>query len=141
MVGCATEPTRYYLLDSRAPDLGRATKDEHATNVLKDALAQLLPADRIILLAKESADTDYDLGVDIERFEQQPDGAVLLAAAWTVAHAESGAPEIVGAATIRESVIGEGYDAIVDAMSRALDRLSQKIAAEVSKLEPTDSHA
>jgi uncharacterized lipoprotein YmbA len=181
LAGCATEPTQYYLLDSRAPAVStensngiwlgikpvtlpeyldrmeivtRATAhrlnvavfdvwaeplETNTTNVLADALAQLVHTDRIVLLANESANTDYNLGVDIERFERQPDGTVLLAAEWTIEHAESGAPEIVGSANIHESITGKGYDAIVAAMSRALYQLSDKIAAEVGELKPADS--
>jgi uncharacterized protein len=108
-------------------------------DVLVDALAQLVRADRIVLLVNDSANMDYNLGVDIEHFERQPDDTVLLAAEWTVEHAESGTPEIVESANIRERVIGKGYDAIIAAMSRALYRLSEKIAAGVSELKPTDS--
>jgi uncharacterized lipoprotein YmbA len=179
--GCATEPTNYYLLDSRAPAVStenasgiwlgikpvtlpeylnraeiitRATAhrlnvavldgwaeppETNATNVLVDALAQLVRADGIALLDNESANMDYNLGTDIERFERQSDDMVLLAAEWTVEYAESSTPDIVESAKIRERIIGKGYDAIAAATSRALYRLSEKIAAGVSKLKPTDS--
>jgi uncharacterized lipoprotein YmbA len=82
---------------------------------------------------------DYNLGIDIERFERQPDDMVLLAAEWTVEYTESRTPDIVESSNVRERIIGKGYDAIVAAISRALYGLREKIAAGVSELKPTDS--
>lgn len=129
-----------HRLDVAPLDLWAEPLKTNVANVLKDALAQRLSADRIVLLAQEPANTDYNVSVDIEHFERQPDGAVLLAAEWTIEHAESGAPEAVGANVIREQVTGDDYNAIVDTMSRTLGGLSQRIAAEASKLKPTDAH-
>jgi uncharacterized lipoprotein YmbA len=126
-------------LNVAAFDVWAEPPETNATNVLVDALAQLVPADCIALLVNESANMDYKLGVDIERFERQPDDKVLLTAGWTVEHAESGTPKIVEGANIHERIIGKDYDAIVAMMSRALYRLSEKIATRVSELKPTDS--
>ncbi len=80
-------------------DVWAEPPETNAPSVLVDALAQLVRADRIVLLDNESANMDYNLGVGIERFERQPNVTVLLAAEWTVEHAESDTPEIVEAQT------------------------------------------
>lgn len=113
--------------------------DVNVARVLADGLAAYLPAHRVVLLANQPAETDVDLRLYLDRFERQATGEVLLAAAWTLEEGASGAPLATGSARIREAVRGGGYDAIVAAMSRALDRLSWRIAAEVDGLRTLGS--
>ena len=83
-------------------------------------------------------ETDFTLRLHLDRFERQANGEVLLAASWIVEGGASGAPLMIRSASIRETVGADSYDAIVAAMSRALDRLSLRIGAEVEGLQPAD---
>jgi uncharacterized lipoprotein YmbA len=73
---------------------------------------------------------DYQVLVDVQRFDSAPGEAVTIDALWTIRRAAGGAPR-TGRSTVREPAAGAGVDALVAAHSRALARLSRDIAAAI----------
>lgn len=130
--------TAGHRLDLAEFDRWAERLDTNVARVLADGLAAQLPTHRVVLLANQPIETDFTLRLHLDRFERQANGEVLLAASWIVEEGASGAPLMIRSASIRETVGADSYDAIVAAMSRALDRLSLRIGAEVEGLQPAD---
>jgi uncharacterized lipoprotein YmbA len=72
---------------------------------------------------------DYQVLVDVQRFDSALGEAVTIEALWTVRRA-GGAPK-TGRSSVREPVSGGGFDALVAAHGRALARLSGDIAGAI----------
>ena len=73
-------------------------------------------------------DLDYRLVLKVGRFDAGPDDQVALDAIWALHRGESSTWVAGRRATIRVPVEGEGYPAIVAAMSQAVGNLSREIA-------------
>ena len=68
--------------------------------------------------------------VDIQRFDSVLGEAVTIDALWTVRRAAGGATK-TGRSSVRETVSGAGFDALVAAHSRALASVSRDIAGAI----------
>ena len=73
---------------------------------------------------------DYQVTVDIVRFDGQLGGTVDLVARWSVLIGKEKKVLAMKRSDIKEKT-GNGYDALVSAQSRALGRLSQEIAETI----------
>jgi hypothetical protein len=73
------------------------------------------------------------LVVKVDRFDAGPDDHVTLDAAWALHRGTSAAWVAGGHTAIREPVQGEGYSAIVAAMSQAVGALSREIAPHLER--------
>jgi hypothetical protein len=80
---------------------------------------------------KGSERVDYQVTVTVGRFHGMPDNSALLQAQWTVAKGDSEKTVAKRQSSIRIPVDGSGYAALVAAQSRALEKLSGEIAAEI----------
>ena len=97
--------------------------------VLADHIARLLPNARTATSDQRGAGApDFRVLLDVQRFESSSDGATIQAS-WTIRPKE-GAPVITGRSVLNEAA-GAGYEAIVAAHSRALERLAGEIAAAI----------
>lgn len=76
------------------------------------------------------ANPDYQVIVDVQRFESVTSDAVTVDALWAVRRAAGGETR-TGRSLVREPTAGAGYDAVVAAHGRALTRVSQDIAATI----------
>ena len=102
---------------------------------LNDAIARVVAGDLTVLLATPDVATapmanfraDDRVTINVQRFESLPGQFVLLDAVWTVQRVADGTTRS-GRTTARESVAGDGYDALAAAHSRALARLSGDVA-------------
>lgn len=113
-------------------DLWAAEPQEIITTVLADNISNMVPTERVILLpSSRTIPLDYRVQVGISTFEQGPDGTVKLVAGWQVFKGDDFGLLSMRKSTISEPVEGEGYDAIVAAMSKALGELSRQITAEI----------
>lgn len=83
-----------------------------------------------------SADADYRVVVDIQRFESEPGTAATIEVLWTV-KAAKGKAEKSGRSLVREAVTGSVPEALVAAHERALIAVSRDIAAAVRGLAAT----
>ncbi len=115
-------------------DLDRwaAELENNITTVLALNLSNMIPTERVTILpSSRSVPLDYRVDVGIANFEQGPTGAIELIAVWQVFKGDDHRLVRMRKATISQPVTGEGYDAIVAAMSTALGELSRRITAEI----------
>ena len=103
--------------------------------VVAENLMGLLGTSKVILSSQTtSADAEYRAVIEVQRFESAPGEGATLDAVWTVRRIKDGKAE-TGRTTQRETVQGNGYDALAAAHSRALARLSQDIAKALRTLD------
>lgn len=100
--------------------------------VLLEDLADLLPADRFFVtrwsaILETQLHSLYWVELLVQRFEGTPGGTVELKAQWGL-FSKDKRFILKRQSDITEPVNGAGYDALVGAMSKALDRLSRDIA-------------
>ena len=123
--------------------------DDDITRVLAANLSSLLESDRVSLYPwKDEAPIEYQVTMDVIRFEQDADGSAVLSAFWSVvdpsdgrvllmrrsSYRDAGGPPASGSSTAKSA---HPYDAVVAAMSRDLELLSRDIAATITKLRAT----
>jgi uncharacterized protein len=108
---------------------------------LKSEIPRLIAQNLGLLLASSrvasyqeltAASADFRVLVDLVRFEATSGDAVTIEADWSVRRSalSTGAP-LRGRSSIREKVVGSGYDALVAAYNRGLLRLSEDLAGAV----------
>jgi uncharacterized lipoprotein YmbA len=73
---------------------------------------------------------DYQVLVDVQRFDSALGEAVTVEALWMVRRAAGGPPK-TGRSSVREPTSGAGFDALVAAHSRALASVSRDIAGAI----------
>jgi uncharacterized protein len=106
---------------------------EMVTRVLASNLGQRLPASQVFADSGTlSVPAQIVLEVDINRFDAEPSGAVVLAGQWVVRHGE--ALRGIDAATVRVEGTSAAPSALVAAMSEALGGFADHIAASIGKL-------
>jgi len=114
---------------------GSSLGDE-VSRVLVENLGQLLPGGRYLVLPWLEANAmDYRVQLNITRFEGASEESVVLSASWMLFGKKRNTLLASGDAVVAEQILGIGYEAISDAMSRALAELSRRIAAEVRRVE------
>ena len=106
-----------------------APLDTHLTATLAENLGQRLGLESVLVYPwQPGTRLDYQLSADITRFIYA-DGAVRLDAGWSLRNRLTG-QTIEGSSRIAEDS-SDDYDDIVDAMSRAVARMSDDIALEL----------
>jgi len=104
------------------------------SRAVAENLAALLGAARVTQFPQTlSADADFRVAIEVQRFESTLGESTLLDAVWAVRRAKDGKSE-TGRTRVRETVPQGGYDALVAAHSRAVARMSQDIADAVRVL-------
>ena len=104
----------------------------NVSRALADNLVRLLrPDDYATYPWYESAGVDYAVAVDMSRFEADSTGAVTLEAAWWIRNGDGSETLRQDASRIQERAGGVGTDSSVAALSTALARLAEEIAAAV----------
>lgn len=99
--------------------------------VIAANLAQELGTARVWTYAQTTlANPDYQVLVDVQRFDSVLGEAVTIDALWSIRRAAGGAPR-TGRSSVRETVSGAGFDALVAAHSRALAAVSRDIAGAI----------
>jgi uncharacterized protein len=105
---------------------------------LPDGIARTVAGDLSVLLGTPDVataplanfDPAYRVTIDVQRFESVQGEAALVDAVWVV-RKTAGEKTRSGRTTARESVQGEGFEALASAHSRALARVSADIAAAI----------
>jgi len=116
--------------------------NDNVTRVLAANLSALLGTDRVLIYPPKAA-AEYQVTVDVTKFEQDVDGSVVLSAFWSIVNANT--DKIVlrvrsnyNGGTVASVAGGsagrQAYDAVVAAMSHDLEALSRDIAAAITKL-------
>jgi len=105
------------------------------SGVVAENLVALLGTPRVTLFPQTlSADADYHIAIEVQSFDSVLGDAASLDAVWTVRRTKDSRTH-TGRTTVREVVQGEGYEALVAAHSRALDRLSRDIASALQMID------
>lgn len=113
---------------------GSPLRDEIARGIAGN-LAALLGTPRVSVFPNStSSDAKYRVAVDVMIFDSTPGESASLDAVWGIRGAGGGALRS-GRTTVRESVSGVSYAALVAAHSRALEKLSVDIADAIRGLE------
>jgi uncharacterized lipoprotein YmbA len=105
------------------------------SRVLALNLSTLLSTDRVALHPwKRSTPMDYQVMVDVGRFEPGADGKISLLARWSIVDAADRKTLRVRKSSFSEPVADESYEARVASMSRAVAALSREIAGAIRDL-------
>jgi uncharacterized lipoprotein YmbA len=97
-------------------------------------LGHLLDGSRVAFYPQSaSADADYRVMVDVQRFDSAPGTAATIEVLWMVRATRSNT-EKSGRSLIREPVTGNDHEALVAAHERALIAVSHDIAAAIRRL-------
>ena len=113
-------------------DLWAGSFKDNLTNVLAENIGFLVPTERIYIYPwRQSVSVDYQIVLDVVRCDGQLGDDALLVARWSILAGRDKELLAVSRSSIRESVTGSGYAAVVAAQSRALAKLSQEIVAAI----------
>ncbi len=109
--------------------------EKDISRILAENLSVLLPRDKVTVFrwggGASPFPAEYRVGIDVTRFEGALGESVVLAAQWSVYREEERTILSASESNVREPVEGPDYDALVEAMSRALGALSREIAAAI----------
>ncbi|MGB9330282.1 MAG: PqiC family protein [Steroidobacteraceae bacterium] len=103
--------------------------------VVAEDLVTMLGTPRVMLF-QQAVDTkhDYQVAIEVQSFESALGEAATLNAVWTVRRVSDGKTQ-TGRTSAQEAIRQKGYDALVAAHSRAIDRMSQDIADTIRALD------
>jgi uncharacterized lipoprotein YmbA len=120
---------------------------DNITHVLAANLSSLLKTDRVSLYPwKDRAPIQYQVTLDITRFERDVDGSTVLSVFWSIVDPNDGKVLVMRRSTYRETVKTaaasgsaaaqdtHAYDAIAAAMSRDLEKFSRDVATAIASL-------
>ncbi len=97
-------------------------------SVLAENLSMLVPTDHIAVYPwPRSTMIDYQIAVDIIRFDGSMGGEVLLLVRWSIV-GNDGKELVKKKSRFKQQVASSDYEATVTAMSRALEALSREMA-------------
>ncbi|MEO8187787.1 MAG: PqiC family protein [Burkholderiaceae bacterium] len=103
-----------------------APKDEIARAIADNLRQQLKDANVFASSQPTGQDADYTVLIDVQRFDSVLGESASVDVLWRVRAAKGHAQ--TGRSTVRQSASGAGYDAVVEALSRALAAVSRDIA-------------
>lgn len=105
---------------------------DNLTNVLAGNISYLLGTDRVFIYPwRTYMPVDYQVTVDIIRFDGQLGKEVSLVARWSVMRADEKKLFAMKRSEIREAAGREGYEDLVAAQSKAMGSLSREIAETI----------
>lgn len=103
--------------------------------VLAQNLTLLLGTSRVVTYPWETAiPVDFQVSLDLRRFDAGPDGEVHLEALWSVFQGDGRRLLHMTQSSLAVPLSGPDFDAVAQAQSMALGELSQAIAHELSRL-------
>ena len=106
--------------------------EDNFSRVFAENLSSELSTNRIFFFPwKRSTVIDYQITVEITRFDSEADGNSVLIARWRILGGDESKVLSSGKSRFSEPVDVNDYNAIVSAMSQNLANLSGKIAAEI----------
>ncbi len=109
--------------------------DEDIGRVIAENLSHMLGTDKVLAYSAMGAIArDYDIKIDITRFEGQLGGEIEFSARWSVFDSAGKVVYGVKATDITEPVRGGGYDHLVAAQSRVLAVFSRELAQALKEL-------
>ena len=104
--------------------------NENIARVVAADLATLLGTPRVAAVPLANFNPDYQVAINIQRFESEPGKLVRIDALWVI-RKSAGGVSLSGHTVAGEPVSGSDYDALAAAHSRALAKVSGDIAAAI----------
>lgn len=115
-------------------DQWAAPLGDHFTRVLAENLAILIPAERVAVFPwAGNAAIDYEVAIDVTRFEGTLGGDCSLVAGWTISRRGGKETAATGKSSHSEPA-GGSYAAMVSAQSRLIAALGRDIATALQAL-------
>jgi len=106
-------------------------KDNFA-RVLGENLSVLIPTNRIYFFPwKRSAGIDFQLEVDVIRFEGSLEGDSFFTVRWTLYGKDRSQPLLLEKSTFRQTPAGKDYEAMVSALNQTLEQFSRVVAKAI----------
>ncbi|MDD5140857.1 MAG: PqiC family protein [Verrucomicrobiales bacterium] len=107
-----------------------APLNENIARVIAGDLSSLLGTPRVAAVSLANFDPAYRVTIDIQQFASVPGKFAQIKAVWVV-RKSAGGITLSGRTVASEPVLGENFDALVAAHSRALAKVSSDIAAAI----------
>jgi uncharacterized lipoprotein YmbA len=107
-----------------------APLSENIARVVAGNLAVLLGTPRVTVAPMANFEGAYRVTIGIQRFESVPGKSVVIDAVWVIRQ-PTGGVTLSGRTVVHEPVVGDDFDAIAAAHSRALGKVSSDIAAAI----------
>ena len=107
-----------------------APLSENIARVVAGDLSALLGTPRVAAMPAANFAADYQVAINVQRFETVPGKSVLVDAVWVVRPPSRGTAQS-GRTVASETVSDDSYDALAAAHSRALAKVSSDIAAAI----------
>lgn len=105
--------------------------DRNFSRIMIENLVALLNTEKVVSLPTfVSIGVQYEVPIEVQRFEAHDDGTIELAARWAIRAAADGKVLQAGESRIKERS-GRATDEVVAALSRATGQLSGEIAAAI----------
>lgn len=124
-----------HLLKLEEFDRWGGTLETNITWVMADNLSRGLGTDAVVTYPWERAVVpDYQVSIDIRRFDLTADGEVHLSAQWRILGDDGRELFAIEKTELSEPMSGSGFAAQVAAQSRVLANLSDTIAAKIAQL-------
>ena len=115
--------------------------EENFARALGENLGASLGTERIFLHPWHAGHTlDYQVEMEIERFEKRLGGQVELAARWQISDAKTRTSLAIHRSSLTAAAEDGDYDAIVAALSRTVAALGEEIATTLRRLIEERSH-
>jgi uncharacterized lipoprotein YmbA len=109
--------------------------DVTLARALAGHLSTLIPTEHVAVYPwARGAPIDYQVTVEVTHFVGQVGGAGVLMASWSIAQAEGGAPVVSRRSRFTAQAAGQGYEAVVAAMSQTVAELGREIAETINGL-------
>ncbi len=107
------------------------------SRVISENLSALLSARRVYVYPfKSYIPLEYQIVVNITRFEGLPGGDVMLKADWTILGGKEKKVILMDEVSFNEQTDGKYYDSLIAAKSRVMANLSRDIAAALKTIVP-----
>jgi len=113
---------------------GGSLEDDFSRTMIRN-LSSLLQSELVMSYRRSAHFAPvYRVEMDIQQFDGQLGGDVILGAKWSIIAETSGDLEKVATSTIRKSTSGSDYEALVNASSMAVAQLSEEIATQLARV-------
>lgn len=113
-------------------DLWSGSLKDNLTNVFAENIGYVLSTDKVTIYPwRQATPLEYQIAVDIIRFDGQINQEAVLVARWRVFNGEGKKLLVQKRSDIRERA-GDSYEELVAAQSRALGQLSYEIAEAIT---------
>lgn len=110
---------------------------QNFARVLAENLSVLIPTDRAVVFPwDQSTPIDYQVLVELTRFEGNADGHSSLMARWNIVGADRKKELLARQSSFSAPANALDYEAMVSALSRTVADLSHEIAAAIKALSP-----